>query len=184
MTSFRLVCLPAVVLGLGVFWVSPAFAQDSTSAAASTTADASPKEMLKNATAAIEQMRGMVAQMEDLLKRVEERGDADAARCVRDKLAASRAVVDVAVLAQNNMQESLAQTRPALAAAEYRKIQALTGKVAQFLGEAQACAGDGTNPTGDVVREATSDAGSSEDLRGLTTDVDDLLQSPDKTPFE
>lgn len=187
MTSSRIsrlaACAPAVMLSLSMFCSSSAFAADSP-ASSSETAEASPKEMLKSASASIGHMREMVGQMEALLKQVEERGDADAARCVRDKLAASRAVVDVAVLSQNTMQELLAQNKSGLASAEFRKIEALLGKVEQFLAEAQACAGDPTHPVGSVEREATKETGTKEDLRSLTAAADDNLQPYEGTPFE
>lgn len=152
-------------------------------AASPETVELAPKEMLAGSSASIDRMRGNLDQMQGLLKKAEERGDADAIQCLRDKLASSRAMVDVSLLTRNLMQEALANNNQARANAEYRKITVAETKVDQFLSEAMACLSDGNQTTDEVQRNTSGELGPEEgpDVVGVL-DVD--IDPPDVTPFQ
>lgn len=120
-------------------------------------ASLSPKEMLAASTLSMDRIKADMVQMTELLRKAQERGEADAIQCVRDKLAAGRAMQDVASLARNNMQEALASNSQGRADAEYRKITVAETKVDQFMSEALTCLSDQTDSTNEVVRDSSGD---------------------------
>ncbi len=147
-------------------------------------AQKSPKELLAAASASIDKMRGMVNQIQELLKKAEERGEADAIQCVRDKLAASRALVDVSMLSRNAVQEALASNNPQRAAAEYRKITVAAGMVDQFLAEAMGCLSDRSDSTNEVVRDSSDDGTGDDDLGDLASVLDTGDDPSQVTPYQ
>lgn len=159
-----------------------AFAQSPPPAAE--TAQMTPKEMLSAASSGIDRMRGMVGQMQDLLKKAEERGEADGIQCVRDKLSSSRALVDVSLLSRNAVQEALASNNAVRAASEYRKISVSEGMVDQFLVEAMGCLSDRSESTNEVVRDSSGDGTEEEDLGDLASILDGGDDPSQVTPYQ
>lgn len=141
------------------------------------------KEMLAASNAGIDRMRGMVGQMQDLLKKAEERGEANGIQCVRDKLASSRALVDVSTLSRNAVQEALASNNMARAGSEYRKISVSEGMVDQFLAEAMGCLNDRTDSTNEVVRDSSGEA-TADELGDLATVIDTGDDPTQVTPYQ
>ena len=142
----------AAVLASGAS--GPASAQQPVTAGAPSMA---PKEMLAASSLSMDRIKADMVQMNELLRKAQERGEADAIHCVRDKLAAGRAMQDVASLARNNMQEALASNSQGRADAEYRKITVAETKVDQFLSEALTCLSEQSDSTNEVVRDSSGD---------------------------
>lgn len=142
------------------------------------------KEMLTGTTGAIERMRGMVGQIQDLLRKAEERGDAEGIQCVRDKLSSSRAMVDVSVLARNAMQEALAANQQGKANAEYRKVEVAQNMVDQFLAEAMSCLSDTSESSEEVLRDAVGDGTGDASLGDLASVIDIGEEGPQFTPHQ
>lgn len=161
------------------------YAQNTTTKPSGDAVEQSPKEMLSSAVAGIERMRGQLQQMNAMLEEAEKRQDTDAIKCLRDKLASTRAMFDVSLLARNAMNEALANSSVARASAEYRKIEVAQTKVDQFLAEAMACLGDDPSAANEVVRSSSGDT--STDLRDFANlgDLTDIgVGGVDGTPFE
>jgi len=132
----------------------------------------STQTLLGESTASIDRMREMLEQIKDLQKKAEDRSDTDAIQCVRDKRASASAMVDVAVLARNTMQEALASAQVARAGSEFRKITVAEGMVDQFLVQAMACLNDKSDTTNEVVRNASGGTSKkSDDLEDFAVDI-------------
>lgn len=154
------------------------------SSASVETAVMTPKQQLEASRVGIERMRGMIGQMQDLLRKAQERGDAEGEKCVRDKLASGRAAVQVSVLARNAMQEALASNNPGRAGSEFRKVEAAGTMVDQFLAEAMACLAGGSDTTSDVLRDSSGDVSADNSLGDLGSVIDIGDEGPQFTPHQ
>ena len=173
------------VLLLALLGGSGASYAQNTTKPAGDAVEQSPKEMLSSAVAGIERMRGQLQQMNEMLTEAEKRQDTDAIKCLRDKLASTRAMFDVSLLARNAMNEALANSSVARASAEYRKIEVAQTKVDQFLAEAMACLGDDPSAANEVVRSSSGDTSSDQrDFANLGDLTDIGVGGVDGTPFE
>ena len=158
---------------------APASAQPTSGGATSAPAVA-PKQMLTDATTSMDHIKANIGQIQDLLRKAQERGEADAIQCVRDKLASSRAMQDVATLARSELQEALASNNQGRADAAYRKITVAETKVDQFLSEALTCLSDQSDSSNEVVRDSSGDT--TPDNPTFVIDVD--VDPPDSTIFQ
>lgn len=170
----------ALLFGVVLFGAAPGPVAAQQPGAAVSGPSLSPKELLTASSGSMDRIKANMAQMQELLRKAQERGEADAIQCVRDKLAASRAMQDVASLARNNMQEALASNSQGRADAEYRKITVAETKVDQFLSEALTCLSDQSDSTNEVVRDSTGDT--TQDNVPPITDLP--IDPPDGTIFQ
>lgn len=173
------------ILGLGgllLFGAAPAVAQDLGGLPESEAM--SSKEKLDITQEALVRMQAMVDQEVVLLRKAEEKGGPEEIQCIKDKLAASRAMLDVSTLARQAMQEALASNSTARADTEYRKISVALSKVEQFLAEALACVGE-ENTLGEVVSSSNGDDESGrDDFKDIATIGDIGDDPPNTTPYQ
>lgn len=144
----------------------------------------SPEEALQFADDALVEMEDAEKFVRKLLEQVEKEGADERTRCVRNKLAAIKALREVTKNAQVEMQAAIADNKQTKADFEFRKIAVALARVRQFRSEALACAGDGQTTDGSADVQIVGDLTTG--LPGAGLDVPDIpdFPDPDVSPFQ
>jgi len=146
---------------------------------------ASPKEMLDFATAAIAEIQEITQTVSALMKDAEKSGDAERIDCVRDRQAQIRALQQVSERSESSMQEALASGSTERAGHELRKVAVALSKVRQLLAESEGCGGQVGVSSGEFdIEVSSSGLTDSDDTEGQDVDDLDSIEPPDTTPFE
>ena len=143
-------------------------------------------EKLRFAEKAVSEIQDGARRMSKAMEQAEKEKDPIKIQCISKKLSSTRALLEVSLSANARMKEAIQSGQMDRADHEFRKIAVALAKERQFLGEADACMGEGGQDAGQTRVEVV---GETPELVDVTEPLDDPgtdmgFDPPDTSPFQ